>query len=144
MTMYKNRFEGKLSQDQDKKDISFEDKQKSSTKLLDIWGKIPSYKDISTKLSIRKLIFVISILTFFLISLKIITKSITTALILTVFLVIFFMVALNLNNFHLRNLIISITQSFKVLIPFECFSFWIPEEDPATLLIMNKEDKLKL
>ena len=90
MTMYKKRFKSNLSQNQDKKDMSFEEEQEESSNYLDIWDIIPSYKDINIKRSIRKMIFVIIILTFFLISLYIITTSITTALILTGFLFVFF------------------------------------------------------
>ncbi|KKN56219.1 hypothetical protein LCGC14_0574260, partial [marine sediment metagenome] len=141
MTMYKNRFGSNLSENQNKKDMLIEEEEEpSKKKLLDIWDIIPSYKDINLKIWIRKIIFVIGILTFFSISLNIITNSITTALIITAFLAIFFTLVLNLNIFHLRNFISKMTQSFKAIKPFESFTFGIAEDDPTTLIIMNKED----
>ena len=143
--MYKNRDRSNLSQDQDKKDMSFEEEQKSSEKkYLDIWDVIPSYIDTNIERGIRKIVFVIIILTFFSISLYIITTSITTSLILTAFLLVFFTVAFNLKHFHFRDIVNKIFQSFKVINPFENFTFWIAEDDPATLLIMNKEDVITI
>ena len=95
MAIHKNRLRSNLSQNQDKKDMIFEEEQEELSNYLDIWDIIPSYKDINNNRSIQKMIFVIIILTFFSISLFIITTSITTALILTAFLLIFFTVALN-------------------------------------------------
>jgi len=37
MTMYKNRFRSNLSQNQDNKDMSFEEEQELSKNYLDIW-----------------------------------------------------------------------------------------------------------
>jgi len=144
MTMYRNRFRNNLSQNQDKKDMSFEEEQKSSKKYLDIWDVIPSYKDININRGIRKIVFVIIILTFFSISLFIITTSITIALILTAFLLVFFTVAFNFNLFRFRYIFNKIFPSFKDINPFENFTFWIAENDPSTLLIMNKEDVITL
>ena len=144
MTMNKNRSISNLSQNQDKKDMFIEEEQEESKKYLDIWNIIPSYKDINIERAIRKMVFAIIILTFFLISLYIITTSITTALILTAFLSVFFTVAFNLNLFHFRYIINKIFQSFKVINPFENFTFWIAENDPATLLILNKEDVITI
>ena len=138
MTMYKNRSRSNLSQNQDKKDMIIEQEQEESSNYLDIWDIIPSYKDINIKRSIRKMIFVIIILTFFLISLYIITTSITTTLILTAFLFIFFTVALNLNIFHFRYNINKIFQPFKDIKPFEIFTFWIAEDEDQDLKFVKR------
>ena len=138
MTMYKNRIRSNLSQNQDKKDVSFEEEREETSNYLDIWDIIPSYKDINIKRSIKKMTFVIIILTFFLISLYIITTSIAIALILTALLFIFFTVAFNFNLFRFRSIVNKIFQSFKDINPFENFTFWIAEDEDQDLKFVKR------
>ena len=123
-------------------DYLYNEEQESN--YLDIWEKIPSYKDIKTKLSNSKVISMLIILLFLLILTYMNTSNLIFSIILTSFSLIFFIIAFHDNFFYLRNIFNGIFRKLRIINPFEDFAFWIVENDPATLLILNKNDAVTI
>ena len=123
-------------------DYLYDEEQESN--YLDIWEKIPSYKDIKTKLSNSKIISMSIILLFLLILTYINTSNLILSIILASFSLIFFIIAFHDSFFYLRNIFNGKFKRLKLINPFEDFAFWIVKKDPATLLILNKNDAVTI
>ena len=122
----------------------YDDESELADNYLDIWQINPSYKDIKPNRIKVKLvslyilmgiIFFLSILTFsnLMISLLIILSVLTL-----------FIVAFHDNFFKFQNLSSTIFNKITPFDPFKHIQFWILNDDPATILIVNKKSLLTI
>ncbi|MFW9939773.1 MAG: hypothetical protein ACFFFT_01940 [Candidatus Thorarchaeota archaeon] len=144
MTLYRKKYDNNFTHDQNKNRSNFTEENESTSDYLDIWDIIPSYKDINSKLSIRKSIVVVILLTFFLTSIYIVANNFNIAIFLTGFVFASFIVSFSDNFLHFRNFIVKKLQNIKVINPFEGFTFWQLKNETETLLILNKKDAITI
>ncbi|MFW9874839.1 MAG: hypothetical protein ACFFG0_17160 [Candidatus Thorarchaeota archaeon] len=144
MTVHRKKYDSNFAQDQNKNKINLTEENESTSDYLDIWEIIPSYKDINCKISIRKSIVVVMILTFFLTSTYIVTNNFNIAIFLTVFSFIFFIVSFRDNFLHFRNLIVKKLHHLTIINPFKGFTFYQLKNETETLLILNKKDAITI
>ncbi|MBA7676481.1 hypothetical protein ES703_84723 [subsurface metagenome] len=111
---------------------------------LDIWRVNPAYKDISSALSNIKMIFLLSLILFLTISTYVLTYNLLIAFIFTLILVSLFLTAFHKEFYYFECGFKHILSNFNELKPFENFKFYMIEDDPATVLIINKKDMLTI
>ena len=120
------------------------DDAEESTNYLDIWRENPAYKDISGTLSNAKLISLMTIIIFIAYSTLILTSDLYISFGLAVFLVILFLLAFHKDFYFLEQGFPYLFRNFAEIKPFDSFKFYMLEDDPATLLIINKKDMVTI
>ena len=120
------------------------DDAEESTNYLDIWRENPAYKDISGTLSNAKLISLMAIIIFIAYSTLILTSDLYISFGLAVFLVILFLLAFHKDFYFLEQGFPYLFRKFAEIKPFDSFKFYMLEDDPATLLIINKKDMVTI
>ena len=114
--------------------------EEESTDYLDIWRENPAYKDIAGTFTITKLISLIAIVIFIANSTLILNSDLYISVGSVVILLIFFLIAFHNDLYSLEQGFKYKFRKFAEIKPFDNFRFYMLEEDPATLLIMNKKD----
>jgi len=114
-----------------------DDNFKKDRKYLDIWKINPSYKDISTKESIIKSGFLISLSLFFFISFYLLLNSILFSIISTSIFIIAFTLVFHQNFFMLRQLF-----KLRSYNPFSNISFWRIKDEESIIFYTNSIDLL--
>ncbi|MFW9878298.1 MAG: hypothetical protein ACFFG0_34890, partial [Candidatus Thorarchaeota archaeon] len=120
------------------------DDSEESTNYLDIWRENPAYKDVSGTMSNVKLISLMVILFFIVYSAFLLTSNLYIFFGISGFLVILFIVTFNNNIYSLEQAYTYLFRNFAEIRPFDNFGFYMLEEDPATLLIINKKDMVTM
>ncbi|MFX0139369.1 MAG: hypothetical protein ACFFDN_37360 [Candidatus Hodarchaeota archaeon] len=142
---YKNRSQRKLQDRYGNKDLQdFNEESESPSDFLNIWEINPSYKDIQPKRTIIKLLFLVIVLYFLHTLSYILFLNIYVSLLITLIILVFFFVAFYNNFFSFQNSSISIFNKINQFNPFENIQYWLLKNDPATLLITNREDLLTI
>ena len=115
-----------------------------STNYLDIWRENPAYKDISGTMSNAKLISLMAIVIFIACSTLLLTSNLYISFGLVGFLVLLFLVAFHDDFYSLDQGFTYLFRNFAEIKPFDNFKFYILEDDPSTLLIINIKDMLTM
>lgn len=116
------------------------DDVEESTNYLDIWEVNPSYKDINSKISLSKSLSLMILLFFLSFSTYLITFNFNIAVGLSIFTLVFFIIAFSENFFSFKNLWFLFTRGLIPFQPLKNIEFWSIQEDPATILMINKKD----
>ena len=85
-----------------------------------------------------------SIMLFFTISTYLLTYNLLIACIFALVIIILFFIAFHGEFYYLEHRFKFILSNFNELKPFENFKFYMIEDDPATVLIINKKDMLTI
>jgi len=127
-----------------KYEMKLDEDSEESTNYLDIWRENPAYKDISGTRSNAKLISLMGLIFFIAFSTLILTSNLYISFGLPVFLFILFLVAFHNDFYFLEQGFRYLFRHFVEIKPFDNFKFYMLEDDPATLLIINKKDMLTM
>ncbi|TKJ16637.1 MAG: hypothetical protein CEE43_19540, partial [Promethearchaeota archaeon Loki_b32] len=141
---YKVQPEQSLTRSSSKDKTNFDNEEDLSSNYLDIWELNPSYKDINSKISLAKSLSLMIILLFLSFSTFLLTNNLIITLGLSIYTFLLFIVAFSDNFFSLRNLKFLFFRSLTPFHPFKNIDFWNIQEDPATILIINKKDSLSV
>lgn len=125
-------------------EMTFNNEEDESKSYLDIWDLNPSYKDINLKFPIAKILFSIIISFFLSTSTYLLTFNISLSIGFSIFLILFFLLAFSDNFLSFRNYLLNGFQNYITINPFQNIAFWKLEEDPATILILNKKDSVSI
>ncbi|HEC37195.1 MAG TPA: hypothetical protein ENI29_03105, partial [bacterium] len=127
-----------------KPEVKPEEGSEESTNYLDIWQKNPAYKDIYGTFSIVKLFSFIGIILFIASSTLLLTLDIYFSSGLAVFLVIAFIITFYDEFFLLEHGFTYLFRNLVEIHPFDNFKFYMLDNDPATLLTINKKDMITI
>lgn len=116
------------------------DQPKDSKDYLKIWDVNPSFKDINIKRSIIKVIMLIFITVFLIVSFYVLTNSIRTSIGLGIFFLVVFIIIFHDEFFYLQSFMLYLFGSRVGFNPFEHYAFWLNTDDPKTLFVYNKKD----
>ena len=125
-------------------EMELDENSEESTNYLDIWRENPAYKDVSGRISNAKLISLMGIIFFIAFSTLFLTSNLYISFGLPVFLFILFLVAFHNDFYFLEQGYTYLFRHFVEIKPFDNFKFYMLEDDPATLLIINKKDMLTM
>ncbi|GAI02187.1 unnamed protein product, partial [marine sediment metagenome] len=110
----------------------------------DIWQKNPAYQDISGTFSIVKLISFMGIIFFITSSTLLLALDFYFSSGLAVFLVIAFIITFHDEFYFLEHGFTYLFRNLVEIHPFDNFKFYMLDDDPATLLIINKKDMVTI
>lgn len=127
-----------------KYEMTFNNEAEESKSYLDIWDLNPSYKDINLKFSIAKILFSVIILIFLSALSYLVTFNLYFSIGLSIIILLFFLLAFSDNFFSFKSFLSNIFHRYMTVNPFKNFAFWKLQEDPATILIINKKDSLSI
>jgi hypothetical protein len=119
------------------------DEAEESTNYLDIWDVNPSYRDINLKMSLIKILFSIIFL-LLAVSTYLLTFNLYFSLGLGIFTFLLFILAFSDNFYSFRDFWFKIFHRYIPITPFQKFAFWKLQDDPATIIIINKKDSLSI
>jgi len=125
-------------------EVKPEEGSEESTNYLDIWQKNPAYQDISGTFSIVKLISFMGIIFFITSSTLLLALDFYFSSGLAVFLVIAFIITFHDEFYFLEHGFTYLFRNLVEIHPFDNFKFYMLDDDPATLLIINKKDMVTI
>ncbi|KKM76806.1 hypothetical protein LCGC14_1376440, partial [marine sediment metagenome] len=125
-------------------EIKPEEDSDESKNYLDIWQKNPAYKDVSNTFSNVKLFSFMGIILFVASVTLILTSDFYFSSGLAVFLFITFIITFHKDFYLFERGFTYLFRNFAEINPFENFKFYTLEDDPATLLIINKKDMVTI